>query len=228
MLKQKGFTLIEALISVTVLAFVLAITYQSLSIFLNVANKSRGNFSTVEQEIMMRLKLRASIRSMFDYYVTSSDDSKSIKHYLLSTQTYIRYISLTPIYLNHENEVAVYLSITENERGQQLRIEECPLSDILPYTITERWQTTENCQITLMPTYYDNITIELENIIAQTEATAHLNSSIINKEVELRHLLPVSITFSFISGENIYRWKFIPSIENLSKYLSIQNGDIHV
>lgn len=225
MYKQRGMTLVEVLITMTILTLVLALSYQSLSVFLKAAGNSNSLLRDKQQEIITRVALRNSVAGMLDYYV--KNDEGLYRPYFYSSASAIQYVSSSPMVFKSSPEVFVFLEKVEWQRGEKLNIWECPLDAVLPYTQQKFSIKYQQCI---------EVSGGLErgaiSLSAELQAAGEVRFSILNptqtENSETAHLLPKSISI-LLSGEGEEsNWTFRTRVENLMKFYQIQGAGINV
>lgn len=207
---NNGFTLIEMLISVTILAMVLTLSYQAFGLYLKNFGSTKSLISGAQTNLKTQLKLRYSIASMMDYYV---DDGSGETMLLLSTQNNtLRYASNYSI-LGFGNEVVTTLAMNE-QQPNELVITECDLAQNLILSISQQIeQSSCRSEVLQQPVSDFTITaIEAKPIITFDD----ISESYV--EAEAQHLLPRAIKVSYTYQETQYQSVFRTHIRNLPKY----------
>ncbi|MFY8352763.1 PulJ/GspJ family protein [Pseudoalteromonas sp. SSM20] len=227
MIKQKGFTIVEMLITLTILMLVLALSYQALSVFLNAASKNRSDFSKAQSTSLVRVKLRSSVRGMLDYYVLNSQGH--MRPYFFQNDSVIQYISVTPLIFSTEPEVLVTLQVKESDfgNGKQLKILECKLKDRMPYEQNEvHFPINDNCEVLTDKIYAENIELNVERING-SENFLSLPGFTAVEDALTFHLLPKSISIKLYDSkiEQATEWRFQTKIENKRKYFAMDGFD---
>ena len=225
MYKQRGMTLVEVLITMTILTLVLALSYQSLSVFLKAAGNSNSLLRDKQQEIITRVALRNSVAGMLDYYV--KNDEGLYRPYFYNSASAIQYVSSSPMVFKSSPEVFVFLEKVEWQRGEKLNIWECPLDAVLPYTQQEFSIKYQQCI---------EVSGGLErgaiSLSAELQAAGEVRFSILNptqtENSETAHLLPKSISILLGGEGEENNWTFRTRVENLMKFYQIQGAGINV
>ena len=223
----KGFTLVEVLITLTILTFVLALSYQSLSVFLKAASKNRGHYQVVQSESLLRLKLRSSIRSMLDYYVVAPDGLN--QPLFFATDEVIQYVSLSPIIYDRDDEVFVSIMIDNEQNKASLVVTECLLSSVMPHRLDEfPYETPQSCLQAIAPIEANAIEF---NIQSENKKTDTSNNFLMNlpgfgasqdiAQNTTKHLLPTSVEVVIQKANDTATWRFYPQVENLNKYFAL-------
>lgn len=224
---QRGFTIVEVLITLTILMLVLTLSYQSLSVFLNAASKNRSDFSKAQSTSLVRVKLRSSIRGMLDYYTLNSQGH--MRPYFIENESAIQYISVSPIIFSNEPEVLVTLSVKDSESGEGKRLEliECPLKDRMPYKQVETvFSTNKSCANLTDKIEAEEIEISVQRV-GDNNAFENFKGFGQIEDVLTFHLLPSLIKIKFINSnfEEPTEWRFRTKIENKRKYFSMDGFD---
>lgn len=221
-MSQSGFTLIESIITITLLSLLLGLTYQSMSVFLDAANRSNSRFIQAERNIELRLKLRASIRSMMDYYVKEQGNPDK-EHYFKYDTSSLQYISLSSLFFEEQREVVTKLTVENQEQLTRLVVLECPLTEVLPFTLSSDWQKSDACREKLFEFSEQRLEFDVQ---FYGEKTNSIGLNILNPtqaafapKNETDHLLPKSISLRFTGQYSKTTWAFRPKIENRQKYL---------
>lgn len=229
MIKQKGFTIVEVLITLTILMLVLTLSYQALSVFLSAASKNRSDFSKAQSTSLVRVKLRSSIRGMLDYYALNSQGH--MRPYFIENESSIQYISVSPIIFSSEPEVLVTLSVKDEESGEGKKLEllECPLKKRMPYTQDDKlFVTNQNCELLTDKITAEQIEISVQRVGSNDEFE-NLTGFGQLEDVLTFHLLPSMITIKLFSAhfQEPTEWRFRTKIENKRKYFSMDgfNGN---
>lgn len=227
--QNKGFTLIETLVTVTVLALLLGLAYQSVSIFMKATNNSKSRFHKIEQEVELKLNLRASIRSMLDYYV-KPDPTKPKQLYLFNDDNVLRYVSLSSFFFDDRIEVTVQLETSKSNEGSELIITECPLSEFIPLSLEQTLVVTEKCRQRNYLLDYTSVSFGVELFEEDARESLSLRNApgiTFDSESQIEHLLPKFIKVHLQSDDSDV-WAFRPVIENKSKYLDGHGQDINI
>lgn len=142
--QQQGFTLIEALIVTAILASVLALSYQMVSVFWRASNHSTSNFAEAQQDFYFQLAFKGSVNSMYDYY-TQESNWASTKLYFEETSETLRFVSSHSV-LGFENlDVAVLWRIDNEAEPTTIMATECPLNKVL-ITKRDEFPEHESCR----------------------------------------------------------------------------------
>ncbi|MCF6457527.1 prepilin-type N-terminal cleavage/methylation domain-containing protein [Pseudoalteromonas sp. MMG024] len=227
---SKGFTLIETLVTVTVLTLLLGLAYQSMSVFIAATNKSSSRFFEVEQVVELKLKLRASVRSMLDYYV-KPDPTKPKELYLYNRDNVLRFVSLSSFFFDDKTEVAIQMAAKNVDSQVFIEVTECPIAEFLPLSLEQNFLVTENCR---QQSYKLPFTSVVFNVALATSSREKQEFDLtrgfaetFKAGSELDHLLPEAIKLQF-EGEQKTEWSFLTVIENRMKYLEGYGSTINI
>lgn len=223
---NKGFSLVEVLITLSILTLVLTLSYQSLSVFLNAASKSRGDFNEAQSTSLLRVKLRASIRGMLDYYARNEDGH--MRPYFIEMDSAIQYISVSPMVYSEQPEVLVTIKVieTETDENQRLEVWECPLRDQMPFSqgLAIISPNSKKCSLINNKISAETIAISV-NRVNNDNSLSTLPGFGQIEDVLTFHLLPQFLTFTFVSSEREISWRFNTKIENRRKYFNMDGFD---
>lgn len=216
--KNLGFTIVEVLITLSILSLVLTLSYQALSVFVSAASKNRSQYVNNQDLLLTRLKLRSSITSLFDYYVPNEQGLK--RPYFFQKDNEIQYISLSPMVFFDEPEVLVNLKVTEENANQKkLEVWECPLKTTLPRQLKpEPHPINESCILFSDKLKFDDVRFDVITFdLMQKDAYVNSEQNGIDNMTTV-HILPQIIKVQFYSGNSKITWNFNTKIENKRKY----------
>lgn len=213
--RQSAFTLVEMLISVSILAMVLTLSYQAFGIYLKSFGSTKSLVSESELAISTDLKLRYSIAAMSDYYVKENDEK--VKLYFKHSEDSIEYVSTYSI-LGFNADVVTQIAYLRDESSSSLRVKECPLNKLLLLSY-EGISESENCKVTDVLSGVESLSIAVE----EQKTILTFNDTLEEYEQsEAMHLLPKNITLSYsvngIKGE-LYAATKIRNIVKLKRYV---------
>ncbi|MEO2268641.1 prepilin-type N-terminal cleavage/methylation domain-containing protein [Pseudoalteromonas sp. YIC-656] len=225
MMKRNGFTLVEVLITLTILSLVLVLSFQSLSVFLNAASNSKSELSRTQNEVYTRLMLRSSIAGMLDYYVRNQAGLN--RPFFYADNQTIQYVSSSPMVFKQSQEVLASLQIKTIDEQLGLEVTECPLKSVLFYTQPEqplaRHQACRTVSFVAFDGQIEFFTVEP----AGKSSTPQFNIPGFELEKQLTaHLLPEEIQVRFVKEGKEHIWTFFSRVENIRKFYQNDGGHI--
>ncbi len=222
MKRVLGFSVVEVLITLTILMLVLTLSYQSLSTFLGFAVNTRSSFNEKQWESITRIKLKSSFRAMLDYYTVDENGSRT--PFFIAEKMKVQYVSSSPMIFSNAPEVLVTLLVKEvSDEFFELLVLECPLKSVLPYRLSfVPVEKNEQCVQIPKSILAENIQFEVEYSEEQGrfqmegfEAQAGISTYL--------HLLPAKLSIIFEDKNNERSWLFWTKIENMRKYSHSSN-----
>ncbi len=218
-------TLVEVLITMTILTLVLALSYQSLSVFLKAAANSNSLLGEKQKEILTRVSLRNSVAGMLDYYVKNQEGL--YRPYFYHSASKIQYVSSSPMVFKSFQEVFVSIEKVTVANGEQLNVWECPLSAVLPYIQQEFVTNSEQCLEVSSGIERVNVSMSTD-LEDKGEAVFSILRPTQTENSETAHLLPKSIKIILRDGNVKTIWNFHTRVENIMKFYEIQGAGINV
>lgn len=206
-MRQQGFTLIEALIVTTILASVLALSYQMVSVFWRSANHSSSGFAEAQQDFYFQLALKGSVKGMLDYY-TRQGNWSTTELYFEQTSTTLRFVSSYSVLGFEDVDVAVRWRIDNDSPQGVIVAIECPLNKVLVME-PDSFPEHESCREQQMLTISQSWRFDSEPFVPPT------NLDTAQQQTLQRYRLPVSIQ---LIAENGQSFEFTPKVVNTSKW----------
>lgn len=208
---NQGFTLVEMLISITILAMVMALSFQAFSLYLNTFSRTKSIVSEAESLMVSQFRFRNSISSMRDYYVSHNGDAALLVNYSDGSLEYVSAYSIT----GYAGDVIVKWYIDTESENDNLMLIECPLSKVLPLELAFEFNN-DNCTKSLFIENGQNFNLSYTQ---HPEVYAYDDVSQNVELVTRRHLLPQSVTLTYSRDDESIEFIALTKARNLVKLL---------
>lgn len=128
-MKNKGFTLVELLITMAIMALIMAIAGFNYNQYSQFWHKRLGNFDQQQAQMRGKLQLRDALNAMAPYIVKNSNGDWV--YYFLGREEGLTFISYAPIFAQ-EGGTSVVRVFREPQQDGNFRLiyEEAPLSPV--------------------------------------------------------------------------------------------------
>ena len=100
MLKKNGFTLIEVLISTTIIGLVVYLAFLAQSFFMNIWYSNKLATNIAMEEYRMHSLLRSTIESVSEYFITDPESERAGAHYPFfnADSTSVEFVTLSSVF----------------------------------------------------------------------------------------------------------------------------------
>lgn len=129
MLKDRGFTLVELLITMSIMGLLMSVVSYNYSQYSSLWNKKFGDFDERHKQMKLRLQIRDVLLSIEPYIVSNKSGEKS--YYFLGRKDGMTFVTSAPIFsFNGGSSVARLFQ--EETIGNRYRLvyEEAPLENV--------------------------------------------------------------------------------------------------
>ena len=131
MQKENGFTLIEVLISTTIIGLVVYLAFLAQSFFVNIWYSNKLATNVAMEEYRAHSLLRSAIESITEYFITDPESEKVGAHYPFfnADSKSVEFVTLSSVFYKGAAAVGK-LSLKKNfeEKTMELIYEEAPLN----------------------------------------------------------------------------------------------------